>query len=605
MVRAIPSSKFMKTAASDRLAKFFNVKFIDALGNLSDCEIEAAAAIVEYVSDAYKSDNVCLPFPKVVKRTEYMSLDNFTRKSLELTHSQSGENRWNLLNNIDKTVTAQGARMFACLLMEPLRDIKRINARLDYVEFFVKNEEFQTKIRKMLSDFPDVERSLSRIVMERAGPRDLKCISIALLKSIELSEQISQYNELEAIKLDFTNMKNLIGRLESALSESLPVLARDGGFIKKGYDRELDNYKNILENSEDLMKKLQMKYVIQTGIQTIKIKKNAIIGYFIEVSTNAINKIPYTFKHRQSLASCVRYTTDELLNTANSIYAAEANAKYRELTIFGELISAISREKTNIKRLSDSISFLDVASSLAYLANERNYVRPQLTTDKVLYIKNGRHPVVENSLNSNGTKFVANDCELDEKATVSILTGPNMGGKSTFLRQNAIIIIMAQIGSFVPAEEARIGLVDKIYSRVGASDDIATGRSTFMVEMVETATILQQATENSFIILDEIGRGTSTYDGLAIAWAVIEEIALKIKARTLFATHYHELKNIREQIPNIKFITVQTEEWHGNIVFLYKIISGFADKSYGLHVAALAGFPKNVIKRAEEVLNSV
>ncbi|MDR0695853.1 MAG: DNA mismatch repair protein MutS [Holosporales bacterium] len=605
IVRAIPSPKFMVSTASERLAKFFNVRFIDAFGNLSACEVEAASAIVEYVSDVYKSDNVCLSFPQAIKQTEYMSLDNFTRKGLELTNTNNGERRWSLLSNIDKTVTAQGARMLSCWLMEPLNNIEAINCRLDYVEFFVKNPDVLNGIRKIMANFPDIERSLARILLDKAGPRDLKCVAIALKKSIELHEQISQYEQLSPIKLDFVNAQTLINRLESALVENLPAFARDGGFIKNGYDQELDSYTDILENSENVMKALQRKYVEETGIQNLKIKKTAIVGYFIEATTSVVPKIPYYFRHRQTMASCVRYTTDELLNTANGIYAAESNAKYRELTIFNDLIRAVSREQSKIRTLSNNLSLLDVTSSLAQLAIENNYIRPVLTTDKILDIKNGRHPVVENSLRNTGTQFVANDCTLNETGPVSILTGPNMGGKSTFLRQNAIIVIMAQIGSFVPADKAHIGLVDRIFSRVGASDDIASGRSTFMVEMIETATILRQATAKSFIILDEIGRGTSTYDGLAIAWAVIEDIACRMKARTLFATHYHELRKISETVPYIQFITVQTEEWNDNIVFLHKIVAGFADKSYGINVASLAGFPQHVLDRAEEVLKAV
>ena len=347
-----------------------------------------------------------------------------------------------------------------------------------------------------------------------------------------------------------------------------------------------------------------MKYVKETGIPTLKIKNNSLIGYFIEVSPNFASKVPYNFVHRQSLATSMRYSSAELNEIANKIYSAEADAKRRELVIFEELIKLVVKEEENIRKLSENISFIDLCSSFAELAIEKHYVRPELTHEKVLEIRNGRHPVVENSLSSSGSNFVANDCHFSKTSFVSILTGPNMGGKSTYLRQNAIIIIMAQIGSFVPADYARIGVVDKIFSRVGASDDISSGRSTFMVEMIETATILQHATEKSFVILDEIGRGTSTYDGLAIAWAVIEDIMTRIKTRTIFATHYHELNGLKDTQPDVKFLSVTVQEWNNQIVFLHKIKEGFTDKSYGINVASLAGFPRHVVNRAEEILKS-
>jgi DNA mismatch repair protein MutS len=605
IVRAIPSAKFMGETASSRLAKFFGVKFIDAFGNLSKHIIEAASEVVEYISDVYMSDNVCLLFPKYVSSSERMYLDNFTRKSLELTEAHSGDRKCSLLYSIDKTITSQGARMLSRWLMEPLNNISKINTRLGYVEFFVKNREPLRIIRDELSGFPDIERVISRILMNKAGPRDLKGVSVALSKAMKIGAYISQFPELGSIDLSFDKADKIISKLDKALSDTLPVLARDGGFIRRGYDEELDEYIYAIENGDLLIYDMQRLYVNETGIQSLKIKKNAVLGYFVEISSNFASKIPYRFVHRQSLASCMRYTSDELVETANKIYSAESNMRRRELAIFDEIVKMVAAEHEAIRKISDWISFIDLISSFAFLAVENNYVKPELTSKKVLNIRSGRHPVVETFMKADGMKFVENDCEASEDATVSILTGPNMGGKSTFLRQNAIIIIMAQIGSFVPAKYAEIGVVDRIFSRVGASDDIASGRSTFMVEMVETATILQQATDNSFIILDEIGRGTSTYDGLAIAWAVIEEIANRIKARTLFATHYHELVKIKDDVPDVKFLTVKVEEWDNKIVFLHKIENGFADKSYGLNVALLAGFPRHVVDRAEAVLKKV
>ena len=604
IIRAIPNSKFKQFSTNERLTKFYGVKFTDSFGELSKQDIEVASAIIDYVSEVYKTTDINLSFPKLINHSNHITLDNFTRKSLELTTSQFGDKKGTLLYNIDKTKTAQGGRMLARWLMEPLANIDKINERLDFVEFFVKNTELLSMVTSKLAGFPDVERSITRIVMGKTSPRDLKCVAVALRKSLELNKYILQYPELKNLKLSFDNAESLVETLEKALSDDVPFLARDGGFIRAGFDKELDEYNNFLENGETIIKELQAKYIKETGIPSLKIKNNAIIGYFIEISPNFASRVPYSFVHRQSLATCMRYSSHELNEIANKIYSAESNVKRRELAIFEELVKKVTKEETGIRKLSDNVSFIDLCSSFAELAIEKHYVRPELTTEKVLQIKNGRHPVVENNLAKSGNSFVANDCEFSENSYVSILTGPNMGGKSTYLRQNAIIIIMAQIGSFVPAGYAKVGVVDRIFSRVGASDDISSGKSTFMVEMVETATILQNASEKSFIILDEIGRGTSTYDGLAIAWAVIEDIISRIKARTIFATHYHELNGLKKSHPEIKFLSVAVEEWNGQIVFLHKIKEGFSDKSYGINVALLAGFPKHVVENAEEILKN-
>lgn len=605
IIRSIPNSKFSKFSTSDRVNKFFGVKFLDILGNLSKQALEAITAIVEYITDVYKSVDIKLDFPKLIKSSDYMYLDSFTRKSLELTVSQSGDKKSSLLSNIDKTLTSQGSRMLSMWLMEPLINISKINKRLDFVEFFVNHREILNKLSKVLSDFPDVERAISRILLNKAGPRDLKCVCIALNSSFQIKQILKEFAIFDNMNFYFNELTSLVDDLYSALSENLPSLAREGNFIKKGYDKELDEYINMLENGESIIKSLQLKYVKETGIPNLKIKNNSLIGYFIELSPNFVSKIPYNFIHRQSLASSLRYTSEELIDIADKIYSAETNVKQREILIFNDLVEKVSKLSSFIKDISNNISFLDIVASFARLAIENRYTRPQICEENILDIKKGRHPVVENNLKNNGSNFIENDCEITLQNPVSILTGPNMGGKSTYLRQNAIIIIMAQIGSFVPADFAKIGIVDRIFSRVGASDDISSGRSTFMVEMIETATILHNATKNSFVILDEIGRGTSTYDGLAIAWAVIEEIATNIKSRTIFATHYHELKALKETLPEINFLTVDVKEWNNEIVFLHKIKQGFADKSYGINVAELAGFPENVLKRAESLLESL
>jgi DNA mismatch repair protein MutS len=394
-----------------------------------------------------------------------------------------------------------------------------------------------------------------------------------------------------------------VEELDAAIEDhNLPHSPNEGGFVKKGYNTELDELRDLIQNSEHIISLIQQRYSKETGILNLKIKNNGVLGYFIETTSNNAHKIPYNFIHRQTLASCIRYTTEELCQIANKIYTSDGNAKRQEMIIFENLCQKISFLHKNIRDSSQKIAFIDCVSSLAKLAIDNKYVKPTIVEESVIDVKDGRHPVVEIGLLNEGEKFTTNDCQIDKMSIVSIVTGPNMGGKSTYLRQNAIIMIMAQMGSYVPAREATIGIVDRIFSRVGASDDISSGKSTFMVEMIETAVILRQATAKSFIILDEIGRGTSTYDGLAIAWAVIEEIHDSIQARTLFATHYHELKKISMHTKNVKFLTVKVDEHDGKISFVHKIAPGFADKSYGIHVADISGFPKKIVKRAEELL---
>ena len=602
IIRAIPNVKYVQNFSTNRLADFFGIKFTACFGKLTKKEIEVATAIVDYVSDAYKTDKIKLSFPEIVNSHDYMKLDNFTRNSLELTKSQSGDKKGTLIYNIDKTKTAQGGRMLARWLMEPLCNIDAINSRLNFVEFFINNTGLLSIISKYFSVFPDVERSLTRTVMGKASPRDLKCVATAIKLAIELDNYLSKYKELKEFRLYFENLNTLEKTLSNALTDEVPLFAKDCNFIRYGFDKELDEYIKLMTNSKDIINNLQEKYIKLTGIPTLKIKCNSVIGYFIDITPNYSSKVPYDFIHRQTLSTSLRYTSQELNDIANKIYSAESNAKRRELVIFDNLVNLVIKEENEIRQLSNNVAFMDVISSFAELAIERHYVKPIITTKKNLDIKNGRHPVVENNLQNSGNAFISNDCVLSNTSCVSILTGPNMGGKSTYLRQNAIIIIMAQIGSFVPADYAEIGVVDKIFSRVGASDDISQGRSTFMVEMIETATILHNATDRSMIILDEIGRGTSTYDGLAIAWAVIEDIISRIKARTIFATHYHELYDIKNTYANVKFLYVKVEEWNGKIVFMHKVNEGFTDKSYGINVAELAGFPKNVIERAKKIL---
>jgi DNA mismatch repair protein MutS len=602
IIISLPSSKYSINSPRDQLANFFNVNFIDSFGNFSACTLEAAAELVEYVSEAYSGSKVGLSVPKLVQNADYMYIDHFTRRSLEIDKTQGGCKRGSLLHEIDQTMTSQGGRLLGRWIMQPLIDLNKIEKRLDFVEFFATETRAREEVRGILKNFPDVERALSRVLLGRAGPRDLNCIAIAIEKSTAIDERLSKFQNLRKFGLSSDSLSALVNLLRSAIVPDPPNLARDGGFIAKGYDKELDDHTDLIDNGEYVIQKMQKAYVEETGIPNLRVKNNGAMGYFIEISPSHISKVPYAFIHRQTLGSCIRYTTKDLTDIAGKIYSAESSARRRELELFEEILGKVSFFAETIRRASDSISFLDVVTSLAHLAIENDYTRPLLTNDKTFCVKNGRHPVVENSLRRIGTKFIPNDCDLALDRELAILTGPNMGGKSTFLRQNAIISIMAQIGSFVPAESVTIGIIDRIFSRVGASDDIASGKSTFMVEMLETAVILRQATDRSFVILDEIGRGTATYDGLAIARAVVEEIATGIKARTIFATHYHELIDIDEVVKNVKFLTVKVSSWNDRIIFLHKIEEGFANKSYGLNVAALAGFPEKVISRAAQIL---
>ncbi|MDR1488677.1 MAG: DNA mismatch repair protein MutS [Holosporales bacterium] len=611
IIHPVPSVKFMKANAEKILANFYGMKFIDAMGKINQECIEAASLVVEYISNAYSKTKINLSFPTTVNQQEYVQIDYFTRRNLELikplnNNDTNCSKKSTLLHTIDKTITNQGARLLADWLATPLLCLKKIEKRQDFVTFFINNQDVLKEIRDGLQHFPDIERSLTRIIMNRCGPRDLNAVRISLHKMVYLHDEVilRHTEELNGLELLFDGVHELADILDNALEEdNLPNLARDGGFIKHGYDTDLDSFRNFVENGETLIKAMQKKYVSETGISNIKIKNNRVLGYFIETTSNNSSKIPYDFIHRQTLANCIRYTSKEVIDLSTKIYEAEGNSIRQELLVFENICERIQSLQASLKNSAQKISFLDCITSLAHLAIENNYTKPYVNEGYGIEIIGGRHPVVENGLLKNGENFVANDCIISEKSVISIVTGPNMGGKSTYIRQNALIVILAQMGSYVPASKAVIGIVDKIFSRIGASDDISSGRSTFMVEMTETALILRRATERSLVIMDEIGRGTSTYDGLAIAWAVIEEIHDNLKAKTLFATHYHELKNITKTIKNVKFLTVEVDESMDKITLMHRIKEGMANKSYGIHVALIAGFPLKTVKRAEKLLD--
>ena len=602
------NSFFEAGKAERKLKDFYAISSLESFDFNSKSEISACGALVSYLEITQKESKPRLKFPKRHHNSKHLQIDHSTRRNLELFRTTSGEYHGSLLSVIDRTVGSAGARLLRQQLSAPLLDIDATNARLDSIEYFINNPEIRSSVRGYLSIIPDIERALSRLTLGRGGPRDLQIIRnglfgiINILEIFEKNRKSVTPKSIASLVSQLDPCEYLMSELNQALNDELPLLARAGGFIKEGYDPKLDDLRNVQNNASEIISELREKYRNQTGISKLKIGDNNLIGLFIEVSTQHINRVPDEFVHRQTLANAIRYSTPELKDLENKILSAQHSALLIELEIFDKLLAKVVKEYDSIMLSAFSLSSLDVASSFAELAIEKKYCRPVLTKTTDLFINNGRHPVVESYLKN---EFISNSCALNNKQRISLITGPNMAGKSTFLRQNALIIIMAQIGMYVPAENATIGIVDKIYSRVGAADDLARGQSTFMVEMVETATILNNATDKSFVILDEIGRGTATYDGLSIAWAVIEYLHNFNKCRSLFATHYHELTTLKESLANLVCFTMKVKEWNNTIIFMHEVIPGNADRSYGIHVGKLAGLPNEVTKRAQQILELI
>jgi DNA mismatch repair protein MutS len=511
---------------------------------------------------------------------------------------------------IDRTVTAAGARLLAEHLAAPLTEPAAITARLDAVEFFVDRPELRETLRERLKRCPDIERGLTRLSLGRGGPRDLAALCQSLGETAALRDMLAEPGlvplpeRLAAAQRGLGEHGVLVQRLRRALDAELPFFARDGGFIAAGYSDELDEWRGLRDESRRMITALQARYAGETAIGALKIRHNNVIGYYIEVSANHAGKLGPEFIHRQTMAGAQRYTTAELADLETKIASAAERALALELRLYEDLVAEVMARRAEIAAAAAALATLDLAAALAELAAVALWVRPAVDETTAFEIVGGRHPTVEAALSAsgNGGAFVANDCVLAEDR-VWLVTGPNMAGKSTFLRQNALIAILAQTGSYVPARSARIGIVDRLFSRVGAADDLARGRSTFMVEMVETAAILNQAGPRSFVILDEIGRGTATFDGLSIAWATLEHLHEVNRCRTLFATHYHELTALTAKLPKLACHTMRVKEWKGDVVFLHEVGPGTADRSYGIHVAKLAGLPKAVTARAEEVLS--
>ena len=606
-----PVRLFDSVAGERRLCALYNVAALDGFGEFGRAELAAAGAIVEYVSITQKGKLPRLAALSSESEDASMAIDAATRRNLELTHALSGGRKSSLLSVIDRTVSGLGARLLHARLAAPLADPDAIARRLDQVDFFVTGTAAREALRTALRAFPDIERALSRLTVRRGGPRDLAAVRDGLALAPRLRAILDKPGELAvsgetmaalaAMSEGLGQHEILAARLAKALVPTPPLFVRDGGFIATGYSAPLDEFVTLRDESRRLIANMEVRYRGETDVQSLKIKHNNVLGYFVDVSERNAAKLGDGFIHRQTLASAVRFTTVELGELENKINNAAQKALDLEVQLFDQLLGEVTTRAEDIARLARAAAVLDVASGLAQLAVERHYCRPLVDGSQDFDIRGGRHAVVE-ALVESEQKYVPNDCDLGPERHLWLVTGPNMAGKSTFLRQNALIAVLAQMGSFVPAERAHIGVVDRLFSRVGAADDLARGRSTFMVEMIETAAILNLAGPRALVILDEIGRGTATYDGLSIAWAAVEHLHEVNKCRTLFATHYHELTALAPKLDRLSCNTMRVKEWQDNVVFLHEVIGGAADRSYGIHVARLAGLSEAVLSRAEEVL---
>jgi DNA mismatch repair protein MutS len=616
-VTPVPRDTFDGASAERRLTAYFGVATTEGLGAFSRLELTAAAACVTYVARTQRGQRPLISRPTREPPGATLLIDAATRANLELVRTLGGERRGSLLAGIDRTMTAAGARLLAERLAAPLTDAAAIGRRLDAVDTLVAEGAARAEIRSALAAVPDLARALARLVVGRGGPRDLAAIRDGLTAAAALAARLEAVGALGPdMAATVSGLRapdiTLAQELGEALADELPALTREGSFVRPGFAPSLDEARALRDESRRVIAVLQARYADATGVRALKIRHNHVLGYFVEVAAQHAERLrtgvhATTFIHRQSLAGQVRFTTTELSELEAKIASAAERAMSIELEIFERLAAAVTAAHEPIRLAAQSISGLDVVAGLATLAVECDYVRPEVGPGLDFVITGGRHPVVEQALRRDGGPFVANDCDLSPSGSESagrifVVTGPNMAGKSTFLRQNALIAILAQIGSFVPARRARIGVVDRLFSRVGAADDLARGRSTFMVEMVETAAILNQAGPRSLVILDEIGRGTATFDGLSIAWATIEHLHEKNRCRALFATHFHELTALASALPRLSNVTVRVKEWHGDVVFLHEVAPGAADRSYGIAVAKLAGLPTRVIERAKVVL---
>jgi len=613
-VTPLARGSFDSASAEGRLLSALRVSTLEAFGAFSRPEIGAMGAIVSYLDLTQRGRLPLLRPPQREVEAASVQIDAATRRNLELTRSLSGGREGSLLSAIDRTVTAGGGRLLERRLSSPSRDLDVIHDRLSKVDALVDETALRVDVRATLRPVPDMTRALSRLALDRGGPRDLAAIRSGLTQGAAIAALLAARlpDIFVGLAASLTGHEKLVDLLDDALVAEPPLLARDGGFIAHGFDDELDEARTLRDEGRSVIARMQAEYARDAGISSLKIKHNNVLGYFIETTATHAEKmlstpLSDTFIHRQTTANAVRFTTVPLSELETRILNAGGRALEIEKRLYLSLRGAVLERSAEISDASGALADIDVAAALADLAAAGDWARPTVDDSRTFRVEGGRHPVVEKALKADGAPFVANDCVLDPggDAAVWLITGPNMAGKSTFLRQNALIALLAQCGSYVPADSAHIGLVSQIFSRVGASDDLARGRSTFMVEMVETAAILNQADDRALVILDEIGRGTATYDGLSIAWATLEHLHEVNRCRALFATHYHELTALAEKLTGVENATVTVKEWEGDVIFLHEVRKGAADRSYGVQVARLAGLPESVIERARVVLDAL
>ncbi|WP_415392385.1 DNA mismatch repair protein MutS [Paracoccus sp. SJTW-4] len=609
----LSAASFDSTAAVRRLGDLYGVGTLDGFGQFTRAELSAMGAIADYLSLTQRGRMPRLSPPVRESGAGVMQIDAATRRNLELTQALSGGREGSLLSAIDRTVTAAGARLLERRISAPSRDLALIHRRQEAVAALVDDSRLTARLREALASVPDMDRALSRLGLDRGGPRDLAAIRGGLAAAERIAAMLAGAEGLLAEAAgDLVGHQALTGLLDRALVAEPPLLARDGGFVAAGFDAELDETRALRDEGRGVIAQMQADYVAETGIASLKIKHNNVLGYFIETTATHAERmlappLNARFIHRQTTASQIRFTTVELSELETRILNARDRALELERAVFARLLAAVLDQSARIGQAARALAEIDVAAGFADLATGEGWTRPHVDDSRAFVVEGGRHPVVERALKRKGEPFVANDCALTEGDTPAIwlLTGPNMAGKSTFLRQNALIAVLAQAGGFVPAARAHVGLVTQLFSRVGAADDLARGRSTFMVEMVETAAILNQADAGALVILDEIGRGTATWDGLSIAWAVLEHLHGANRCRALFATHYHEMTQLAAKLEGVENATVAVREWEGEVVFLHEVRKGTADRSYGVQVARLAGLPPAVVERAREILDAL
>lgn len=609
----LPPGRFDEHNAYQRLCKHYGVLSLRPFGLDHPTLITAAGTLLDYVQVTQKGKMPRMQIPAHKQSQQFMEIDAATRKNLEINLNSEQSPKGSLFDFINHTKTSGGQRLLYQWLNAPLIEKTAIENRQESVTFFYEKSELRNSVRDLLKTFPDLERILARISLGRAGPRDVLHVGHALtivhnLRCL-LQDSKDTPSFINDLGRELVDLRELGATILTTIKADAPLFSRDGGFIVAGSNLDLDAWVVRRDNGIELVQDLQEQYRITTGLSNLRIKHNNILGYYIEVTAQqAKNLDPEVFRHRQTLVNNMRFSTAKLNQLQTELISATHEALMLELKIFADLCQKIDIQNEAIGLMAKFVSHVDIFCGLADVADLEKLTKPIVEEGVVLEIKNGRHPLVEKALKIHcqaDQQFTPNDLQMSSEERIWLMTGPNMAGKSTFLRQNALIIILAQMGSFVPADSARIGIVDKIFSRIGAGDNLARGHSTFYVEMLETATILNQATENSFVILDEVGRGTSTHDGLAIAWAVVEYLHHHNRCRCLFATHYHELMVFQKQLPHLRCYTMQIQEWEDQVLFLHKVIPGFADQSYGVHVAKLAGLPNIAIQRAQMILQNL